>query len=101
MRALAAFYAETNEVEKATKIRIRAAKLNDPTSLYELGLQYRDGNGVQQSYQKAHKYLTKAANLNLPSAMMELGKLFESGNGVSKNLHHARNWYARAKNMKQ
>ena len=68
----------------------------DAAALFQLGIQYEAGDGVQQDYRKAFDYYQKAADLGNSDAMLSIGVLYANGTGVVKNLKEAAKWFKAA-----
>ena len=74
----------------ATKQLIERAKSGSSDAQYELGLRYRDGDGVKQSDRNAAKWLLKAYKKGKNyDAAVDLGDLYMLGRGF--NIEFARN----------
>lgn len=52
--------------------------------IYNTGVNYYNGDGVEQNYVQAAAWFTKAASQNHPSAINNLATLYNNGLGVSK-----------------
>ena len=72
---------------------IRLAEGGDKIAQYDLGVMYRDGDGVPQDYKEAVKWYTKAAEQGLAKAQLFLGNRYYLGQGVPKDLVQAYAWY--------
>jgi TPR repeat protein len=59
-----------------------AANINHPFAYFNIGLLYKDGEGVVQDYDAAMDYFLKAAAGNDSSSMIYIGALFIEGKGV-------------------
>lgn len=70
----------------------------DATSQVEIGVAYRDGNGVKKDYQEANKWFQNAVSKGSVWAMAQLGYVYENGYGVSKDMNKAIEWYEKAGN---
>ncbi len=68
----------------------------DPTYLYELGVKYMNGDGVEQSFEKAAELYEKAAALGLAEAQKELAVCYHCGFGVLPSSETAAYWYQKA-----
>jgi TPR repeat protein len=64
--------------------------------LTHFGLMYKNGIGVEKSYEQAFQPFKRAADLGSSGAMVELGVAFETGQGIPKNLSKARDYYQKA-----
>lgn len=65
-------------------------------SYYNLGVMYRDGQGVKVDYKKAAQYFKMACDLNYGGACSNLGYLYGKGQGVRYDLNAAKNHYGKA-----
>ncbi|HDX4050349.1 TPA: SEL1-like repeat protein [Enterobacter soli] len=72
------------------------ASAGDIDAQIELGLKYRDGNGVEQDGNKAVEWLTKAANQGSTQAKFNLGYMYKDGDGVPLNYSKAIEWFTLA-----
>jgi len=61
-----------------------------------LGEQYRDGKGVEQSYQHAKELYDLAASQGDASAQYSLGCMYRQGQGVDQNYERAAEYYEAA-----
>jgi len=66
---------------------------NDPVSHYLMGLRFRDGNEVEQSYKEAKKYFESSEALGCLNAKDELGMLYVRGDGVAQCFDTARKYF--------
>lgn len=64
--------------------------MNEPAALNTLGNLYKNGQGVEQSFEKAIEYYEKAADLGCTNALINLGDLFENGDNpdYSKSIRY-------------
>jgi len=58
-----------------------------------LGYRYRDGVGVEQSYQQARELYELAASQGDASAQYNLGVMYEKGQGVDQSYEKAKEYY--------
>lgn len=65
-------------------------------SIFDVGLSYEQGRGVEQDYTEAAKWYREAAEVGHVQAMLNLGLLMEAGQGVGKNVKEAVQWYRKA-----
>ena len=65
------------------------------TSL-NLGVLYREGDGVEQDYELSFEWLTKAAEQGYADSQNDVGYAYQYGLGVSKDLEKAFEWYMKA-----
>lgn len=68
----------------------------DPSTCYDLAVQYYEGNGVKQDYTQAVKWLQEAAQQGHPQAQYKLGAMYSFGQGVTQNSSEAVNWFRKA-----
>ena len=61
-----------------------------------LGQRYRDGVGVDQSYQQARELLELSASQGYATAQNNLGVMFDHGLGVDQNYERAKEYYEAA-----
>ena len=61
-----------------------------------LGQMYRNGDGVDQSYQQARELYKMAAHQGFASAQYTLGVMYEHGHGVDQNYERAAEYYKAA-----
>jgi len=54
-------------------------------AIYNVGVAYREGTGVEQDYAEAAKYFSKSAELGYPGAQFNLGMAYLQGLGVEQN----------------
>jgi hypothetical protein len=64
--------------------------------LYQLGLHFLQGEGVQQDYVTAATLFRAVAEHDHAEALVALGSLYQKGLGVSKNSRHACELFHRA-----
>lgn len=74
-------YYSMGDYKNALKWFKRASKNGDVRSLYNIGLMYEKGNGVDKNISTAHDYYVKAAKKNNPFAMNRVGELYYHGIG--------------------
>ena len=60
-----------------------------------LGLQYENGDRVEQDYAKAMEYYLSAAEAGNGEGMRRVGRLYQYGNGVESDYALAMEWYVR------
>ena len=73
-----------------------AAEKGHTSAMYNLALNYEDGNGVAKDYQEAAKWYRMAAEKGYASAMYRMGEMYAEGNGVAKDGQEAVKWYRMA-----
>jgi len=87
-----AFDKEQN-FEKAVCWYKKAAEQGLSEAQNNLGVMYKDGQGVKQDYQEAARWFMLAAGQDSKLAQLNLGWLYHAGKGVSQNADSARYWY--------
>jgi TPR repeat protein len=60
--------------------------------MYNLGIMYKNGLGVEQSYERAFDYYEQAAHLGYDKAQYNLGCCYANGAGVEQNMAAAKDW---------
>ena len=88
-------YDKKNYTE-AVKWYRKAAEQGLATAQCNLGICYRNGDGVTQDYYEAVKWYRKAAEQGLARAQNNLGLCYEYGDGVTKDSTEAVKWYQKA-----
>ena len=69
------------------------AKQGHARAQYNLGLMYKNGQGVPQDYKTAIKWYQLAAEQGNASAQFNLGLLYKKGEGVPQDYKTAVKWY--------
>lgn len=64
-----------------------------PYAMYNLGIMYFDGKGVDRSYVLAMKWYRQAADIGYAQAQHAVGTMYEQGQGVKKDMTEAAKWY--------
>ncbi len=90
-KGLAAYY--TGDFSTALKEWRPLAEQGDALAQYNLGLMYRNGNGVIQDYAEAVKWFRLAAEQGFAKAQYNLGLMYQNGNGVVQDYAEAVRWY--------
>ena len=72
------------------------AEFGDVSAQLELGLLYRNGDGVPRNYKEAVKWFMKAAEKGNESAQLYLGEMYTKGDGVPKDDKEAVKWFMKA-----
>jgi len=88
-------YAEENNINCKPLVDTDVNQ-NDAEALYNLGINYEEGEGVPKDMEKAYYWYAKAAELGNAEAQNRLGMCYEEGEGVPKDLKKANYWYAKA-----
>jgi hypothetical protein len=88
---------EYSEQEDSNIFELRKrAEQGDAAAQYNLGLMYRNGEGVPQSDADAVEWYRKAAEQGLAAAQCNLGLMYYLGNGVPESYADAVEWYRKA-----
>ncbi|WP_231630660.1 tetratricopeptide repeat protein [Helicobacter pylori] len=87
---------DKQDFSKARKYFERACGLNNGRGCNNLGVLYRDGQGVEKNLTKAAQFYSKACDLNNGVGCKNLGFLYEYGKGVEKDLTKAAYFYSKA-----
>ena len=69
------------------------AEQGDAVAQYNLGVLYRDGQGVPQDYKTAVKWTRLSAEQGDADAQYNLGSMYRKGQGVLQDYKTARKWY--------
>jgi len=64
--------------------------------MYNLGVLYALGDGVDKNLATSRRFYTKAAKEGEIDAMFDLGLMYKKGEGVQKNSTKARTWFTKA-----
>lgn len=89
MAQLAHLDFQANKVQEAVQEYTAAAKLNEPTALYQLGLLSETGVGLTRDPNQAVNYYQKAASLGNEKASFALARMLQYGLGVPKDMNKA------------
>ncbi|MCR4603558.1 MAG: sel1 repeat family protein [Prevotella sp.] len=73
-----------------------AAELGLSEAQNNLGVMYKDGQGVLRDYAEAAKWFLRAAEQDNILAQSNLGWLYQAGKGVARDFAEARKWYLAA-----
>ena len=93
----AAFAADQKgDYATAMKLYQVAAQGGVAYAMYNIGVMYFDGKGVDRSYVQAMKWYRQAADKAYPHAQHAVGTLYENAQGVKKDLAEAVKWYTLA-----
>jgi TPR repeat protein len=80
----------------AKKLYESAAAGGMPYAMYNLGIMYFEGKGVDRSYVNAMKWHKQAADKGYPQAQFAVGTMYEQAQGVKKDIAEAAKWYTMA-----
>ncbi|WP_448563325.1 tetratricopeptide repeat protein [Thalassotalea ganghwensis] len=85
--------------EKAITTCEEEANQGSHQAMYELGLIWRFGRGVDQNFKKAKSWYEKAVALNNTDAMVNLGAMYLKGLGVEKDIEYFKELTLKAAEM--
>lgn len=74
----------------------KAAEQGDVESIYQIGIFYQKGLGVDKDFSEASKWFSKAADLGFPAAQYALALQYGDGKGVNRDLRKAFKLYKKA-----
>lgn len=83
------------DYQTALKLWKHLADQGDARAQYNLGLMYRNGNGIQDDVEAA-KWYRKAADKGYTMAQFNLGLMYRDGEGVKQNRTVAKEWLGKA-----
>ena len=95
MKVALAFDKEEDFAEAAFWYR-KAAEQGVSQAQNNLGVMYKDGQGVKQDFCKAARWFQMAAQQNNTLAQLNLGWLYHAGKGLPQDVDSARYWYSQA-----
>lgn len=95
MKVALAFDKDENFEEAASWYR-KAAEQGVSEAQNNLGVMYKDGQGVDQDYNEAARWFLLAAQQDNTLAQLNLGWLYHAGKGLCQDTDSARYWYSRA-----
>lgn len=95
MKVALAFDREEDFAEAALWYR-KAAEQGVSQAQNNLGVMYKDGQGVRQDFSEATRWFQMAAQQNNTLAQLNLGWLYHAGKGLSQDADSARYWYSQA-----
>ena len=78
------------------EVTVHRVKKGDTLAQFVLGVMYRDGEGVEQSFKEALKWFKKAANGGDAMAQLNIGLLYSNGQGVKQDTEKAAEWFKKA-----
>lgn len=79
--------------EKAAEYYQLATDQDDAVAMYNLGILYKRGKGVNKSEEKAFEYVYKVATSRpFGAAHFELGRMYAKGIGTEKSPTDAKKW---------
>ena len=86
----------TQDRTEAIKWYLKSAEYNNSHSLFQLGLCYRDGIGIDKNPKLGVDYLIKSAHFGYNPAKFELANTYRKGIGVTNDVRNAILWYEQA-----
>ena len=89
------FSSSVTNSETIAELKAKAEK-GDAIAQYNLGVCYRDGQGVAKDAVEAVKWYLKAANQGLAIAQVNLALMYDDGQGVETNYTEAAKWSRKA-----
>ncbi len=88
--------ANSGDFRKAFEEWLPLAEQGDANAQFNLGLMYKNGQGVPQDYKKAVVWFRQAAGQGNASAQFGLGTMYYIGQGVPQDYKEAVVWYRQA-----
>lgn len=89
-------YDRMQDFETAAHWYALAAEQGLSEAQNNLGVMYKDGQGVEQDYMEAARWFRLAAEQGNTLAQLNLGWLYHAGKGVREDADSARFWYTLA-----
>lgn len=84
---------EAGDYETAVRYLIPLAEMGEIYSMYNLGIAYAKGLGVEQSYAKAAEYFQPAADAGNVDSQFLIGVLYQEGEGVAQSYEQAAHYF--------
>lgn len=82
--------------KKMAESQRKAAEKGDADAMFNMGVMYHNGQGVQQDYREAMHWFRKAADKGVAEAMFGVGAIYHNGRGVLQDSRQAMNWFRKA-----
>ncbi|MBI5684249.1 MAG: SEL1-like repeat protein [Verrucomicrobia bacterium] len=92
---LACVLAVSAQLSPIGELSAKAAQ-GDAEAQFQLGMRYRNGDGVPKNYADAFKWLQKASEQGNAKAQSEFGLMHEGGLGTVVNYEEAVKWYRKS-----
>ncbi len=92
---LASVLATSAQLSPIGELSAKAAQ-GDAEAQFQLGMRYRNGDGVPKNYAHAFKWLQKASEQGNARAQSEFGLMHEGGLGTVVNYEEAVKWYRKS-----
>lgn len=89
---------QAGNFEEAYRIWHPMAEKGDANAQFNIGLMYRNGNGLKQDDRQALIWFSKAAQQGMLDAQYNTGLMFYEGRGVAVSKHEALEWWKLASN---
>ena len=89
-------YHSKNDYLKALEWLVKAAEKGDSDAMYNIGMLYYEGLGVDQNYSLSKDWYLKASENGNVFAMNNIGNQYKEGLGVAKDYDNAIEWYRKA-----
>ena len=86
-------YDKKGQFEEAVVCYRKAAEQGMSMAQNNLGVMYKDGQGVRQDYREAVRWFRLAACQGNVLAQSNLGWMYQRGRGVAQDYDSARYWY--------
>ena len=93
---LARAFTKANRHSEALEATEKSVELGSVVGLWQLGVLYEFGEGVEKDLEQAAMWYRKAAEQGHAVAQSNLGRLYEYGEGVEKDLEQATLWYRKS-----
>ena len=87
---------EAGDPEEAARWYALAAEQGVSEAQNNLGVMYKEGQGVSLDYAEAARWFMKAAEQDNTLSQLNLGWLYHAGKGVRQDADSARYWYMQA-----
>ncbi|QKI89985.1 tetratricopeptide repeat protein [Thiomicrorhabdus xiamenensis] len=87
---------ERKDYSEAVRLFKKSAEQGDASSSYNLGVMYRNAEGIPQDLQESAYWYQKAAELGHVKAQYRLGMLYKNGEGIAKDSAQSAVWLQKA-----
>lgn len=87
---------QSGDYKKAHELLKPLARDGNAIAQHNVGLMYKNGQGVTRNYAEAAKWFRKAADQGVASSQYNLAIMYDSGRGVSRDYATAAKWYRKA-----
>lgn len=93
---MCAYHQVMDTVDRDVMDCLAAADAGQPNALYDLGLYYSTGHGVELNYIEAHKWFSLAAQRGVTRALEDRAELSQemTREEIAEALRQARQWLA-------